>query len=142
MQKSCPISLRKVDERQVRANSILVFIFCLSIIFYDIEFLLWLLLFDFIAKSVDVSFSPLSLAIKRVFLIFDFPKKEIDYAPKKFAAGVGVAIVLCAILFKYSGFESVYIAFIAVVSFCALLESLFAYCVGCKVYEILISLKR
>jgi hypothetical protein len=58
--------------------------------------------------------------------------------PKRFAQGIGAAFTVAALVAAF-GFDAVTLArvLVAMVAAAALLESAFAYCVGCKVFAVL-----
>lgn len=142
MLKSCPISQTKIDENAARINSLVVALFCAVIYVFEIQFLSVALLFDFAAKSVNPSFSPLSRGSSWVLRLTGMKRVEIDYAPKRFAAFVGAVLFGFVLLFWYFNLSLLFAATLFVIAACALLEGAFSYCAGCRIYEALISLKR
>jgi len=139
---SCPISLQKVDENSVRLNSIFVAFLSLVAIFFDLYFLLAVLMVDFVIKSVNPLFSPFSRVANMVIRFFGVKNVQIDYAPKRFAAFVAATLFALSLFFWYFDLPGVSLAILVIIVVCALLEGILSYCVGCKVYNIFSALKR
>jgi hypothetical protein len=57
--------------------------------------------------------------------------------PKRFAQGIGAALSTAALLAWMGGLDGLALAFVAMIGVAALLESVFAFCLGCKVFALL-----
>lgn len=87
----------------------------------------------FIRAFTPLQYSPFSWSACRIVRLSKLPQKQIDKAPKIFAARVGFLFALATVVF-YFVFPTVsLIVGLALMSF-ALLESVFDFCVGCVVY--------
>ena len=139
---SCPISSIKVDESAVRINSLLVAIGSMTAILSESGLIAMMFLVDFGLKCVNPAASPLSLVSKFLAKTVKAPRMLVDYAPKRFAASIGVLLFAASIFSLSLGLATLFTALLFVVMFCAILEGAFAYCVGCKVYALFISLRR
>lgn len=142
MLQSCPISGVKVDESAVRINSFLVVIGTMVAIFFESGVIAGLFFVDFLVKCANPTLAPLSVFSGFLARSFGVKKKFVDYAPKRFAAFIGALLFGAALFALFSGQSSIFCALLTIVVFCAVLESAFAYCVGCKVYAVFTSLRR
>jgi len=84
--------------------------------------------------------SPLGFLAQRVIAPRLGPPKPVAGPPKRFAQGMGAvmstaALVLALILGDHAAADAVLIAFVAAAG----LESIFGYCLGCKVFGVLIA---
>ena len=142
MLQSCPISGVKVDENAVRINSFLVVVGAMAALFFESGILVAVFFADFLVKCANPTIAPLSVLSGFLARSFRANKKLVDYAPKRFAASIGALLFAAALIALFLGQSSIFGAILLIVVFCAFLEGAFAYCVGCKVYAILISLRR
>jgi len=132
---SCPISTRRVDAHMVRAISFQVALFAVILLFTQERFFALVLLFDFTVRTLRLSkVSPFHLIAMFVLTGWGIAPKLCDESPKRFALYMGLAIsLLLAILFA-SGFTTVATFITVILLVCALLETLFDFCIGCKLY--------
>ncbi len=142
MSASCPISNRKIDENSARLNSVLVAVICSLTLIFEFYALSLFLFVDFGIKSLDPKYSPLSKSSSLLLRLFGVSKKEIDYAPKRFAAFLGSFLFGCSFALRYFGFYEASAVVLGAIIVCAVLEATISYCVGCKIYEVIISLRR
>jgi hypothetical protein len=142
MSASCPISNRKIDENSARLNSVLVAIICSSALLFELYALSLLLFVDFGIKSLDQKYSPLSKGSSFFLRLLGVSKKEIDYAPKRFAAFLGSFLFGCSFTLWYFGLYEASAVVPGAIILCAVLEATISYCVGCKIYDAIISLGR
>jgi hypothetical protein len=132
---SCPISLRRVDANMVRAISFQVALFAVILLFTQESFFALVLLFDFTVRTLRLSkFSPFHLIAKFILTGWGIAPKLCDESPKRFALymGLGISLVL-AVLFA-AGLTTVATFISIILLVCALLETLFDFCIGCKIY--------
>jgi hypothetical protein len=54
--------------------------------------------------------------------------------PKRFAQAIGAIVTVGAVVFLALGHDAVTQALLVVIIVAAVLESVFAYCIGCKVF--------
>jgi len=100
---------------------------------------LWLtvpLAAGFLARvATGPTLSPLGQLATRVIAPRLGAARPVPGPPKRFAQGVGAVFSLAAAV-AYLGFGSApaAIAFVALIAVAATLESVFAYCIGCKVF--------
>jgi hypothetical protein len=103
----------------------------------------WLLPFmayGFIARVASgPTLSPWGQIVTRVIVPrLPFKAKLIPGPPKRFAQGMGVAFTVpAAILWLGFGLELPALILVALLAVAAILESVFAICLGCRVFDVL-----
>ena len=132
---SCPISTRRVDAHIVRAISFQVALFSVIVLFTQEIFFALVLLFDFTMRALRLSnFSPFHIVSKFILTGWGIAPKLCDESPKRFALYLGLSISLLLSILFIAGLTNI-ATFIAVILFvCALLEIVFDFCIGCKLY--------
>ena len=141
MKNICPISSIMIDENAARLVGFFVLILLLIGIWYPVIYIF--IFAEFILKSIKFRYSSLSwLAKKILHKILKIKIKPTGAAPKRFAARLGLVfstLILIALFFELQLFF--YIILVMFI-FAAFLETFFNYCLGCKIYSILIHLKK
>jgi hypothetical protein len=66
--------------------------------------------------------------------------KLVPGSPKRFAQGVGAAVTLAATTFLATGHPGLTQALLGLIIIAAALELIFAYCIGCKIFAVLVRL--
>lgn len=137
---TCPVSEYRVDENATRVGAFLVIVIAVAALYTGVYWLSILLAVDFAIRAFtdEGTFSPIKQVAKLVATQLNLPKKPIDAAPKKFAAGVGFVFALSIAVAQFFLFTNTAYAIGGVLLVCAVLESFFAYCVGCVVYTYLV----
>lgn len=134
---SFPNPVNEVSARLVAAGVVLLTI--ATIVFVQ-PVLLVLLAYGFVARVLTgPTLSPLGQFVTRVLTPnLPFPPKYVAGPPKRFAQGIGAALSLGAVI-AYFGFGQTTIALVLVgfITVAATLESVFALCLGCKVFAVL-----
>ena len=129
-----------INESVARTVAAGVVIMAAATIIFSQEWIMFALLYGFIARvAAGPRISPLAqLSLKVVIPVLKLPYRPIAGPPKRFAAAIGVAFSLTAIILHY-GFGLTGISYIVLggLIFAAGLESVFGYCLGCKVFSIL-----
>jgi len=103
----------------------------------------WLLIplaYGFLARvATGPTLSPLGQLVTRVVTPrLDVPVKEVPGPPKRFAQGIGAVLsVTASVLYFAFGLAAAADALIALLLIAATLESVFAYCLGCKAFALL-----
>lgn len=135
----CPIDGNKVNEPTVRTVAALVTIIAIAGIATQSLIPFAFLAYDFFVRGFSNREGSLLrwLAIKIVDA-FDFAPRLIDGAPKRFAAKVGFVFSITLVILAFFHLWIAFYAVGAILLACAILESAFAYCVGCEVYALLI----
>ncbi|HFQ60850.1 MAG TPA: DUF4395 domain-containing protein [Epsilonproteobacteria bacterium] len=132
---SCPISTRRVDANMVRIISFQVALFSVVLLFTQESLFAAVLLFDFTMRTLRLAnFSPFHTIGKFILTGWGIAPKLCDESPKRFALYMGLSISLLLAVLFVAGLTKI-ATFIAVILFvCALLETLFDFCIGCKIY--------
>jgi hypothetical protein len=135
----CPVSDSKTDENVTRIAAVITATITVAALVANSYIILFLLAADFAVRS----FTPgtgsllkiLSGQIAGMFNIRN--KKHTDAAPKKFAALLGMTFSLLAGLFLVVQLPVAALITASILVFCAFLEGIFGYCLGCLVYSFL-----
>lgn len=143
MSQSCPISNRQINGNLVRVYSIQVVILGILLLITSMPIFALILLYDFSIRALRIPrLSPIHLIGKFVVQSLSIKPEMTDEAPKRFALFIGLLFSLLISLSYVKGFYLFGETVAGILLFCALLEGLFNYCVGCKVYQFLQLLKK
>ncbi|MEA2048559.1 MAG: DUF4395 domain-containing protein [Campylobacterota bacterium] len=135
MSASCPISTRRVDSNMVRVISFQVAFFTVILFMTQESFFAMVLLFDFFMRTIRKStFSPFQIIGQFVLKGWGVAPKLCDESPKRFALYLGLIISLFLVLFYIAGLNTLATSITIILFICALLETLFDFCIGCKIY--------
>jgi len=143
MALSCPISNRRINGNLVRIYSIQVVILGILLLITSMPIFALILLYDFSIRAMRIPhLSPIHLIGKFIVQALNIKPEMTNEAPKRFAMFIGLFFSLLLSI-SYTGGFLLFGAIIAnILVLCALLEALFNYCVGCKVYQFLQLLKK
>ncbi|WP_175635695.1 DUF4395 domain-containing protein [Pedobacter ghigonis] len=142
MELSCPISAERINENVVRMIAFMVAIVATVCLIFGNYWAIVFLIFDFASRAfTSGKFSVLKYVAVSINQKLALPKQMKDLAPKKFAATLGFIFCLLITAIFLFDFPTLAMVFTAVMLVFALLESLFAICVGCYVYSFLQLLK-
>ncbi|KQM64560.1 hypothetical protein ASE74_11095 [Pedobacter sp. Leaf216] len=138
MELSCPISAERVNENVVRIIAFMVALIALACIAFSNYWAIVFLLIDFALRAFSSGkFSLLKIIALKISNVFSIPNKMKDLAPKKFAATLGFGFCLLITAVSLFDFYNSALIFTSIMIVFALLESLFAICVGCYIYSFL-----
>ena len=129
-----------INESVARAVAAGVVIMAVATIAFDQPWILFLIGYGFLARvAAGPRLSPLAQIVLKVAIpVLKLPYKPIAGPPKRFAAAIGVAFSLTAIVLNFGfGLTGVSYAVLGGLIFAAGLEAVFGYCLGCKVFSIL-----
>jgi len=132
------------NENAARAVSAGVVIMAAATIIFDQPWITLVLSYGYIARiAAGPRLSPLAILVSKVILPkLGIPNKPVAGPPKRFAATVGGAFsVAAAILSLGFGLHGAAYAVLGGLIFAAGLESIFGYCLGCKMFAILMKFK-
>lgn len=133
---NCPVSIVKIDENTIRVASFITIIFLFTGILLKSYLLLFLLAFDFGLRALTTGkYSFIKILSKYISANLGLSQKQIDSAPKKFAAGLGMVFSILIGIFLFSGNLLVAYSFGFLLGVCAFLEGAFGLCVGCHIYS-------
>ena len=137
---SFPNPVNEVSARLVAAGVVLLSVMTIAL---DQPWLILVLAYGFVARvATGPTLSPLgTLATKVLTPRLPFAPKYVAGPPKRFAQGIGASLSVGAAI-AYFGFGSKGVAYVLVglVFVAATLESVFALCLGCKAFAVLIRL--
>ncbi|MBA1420663.1 MAG: DUF4395 domain-containing protein [Epsilonproteobacteria bacterium] len=135
MAQVCPISTRRVDSNMVRVISFQVALFTIILLITKESAFAFVLLFDFLMRTLrKPQLSPFHLIAKFVLEGWGIAPKLCDESPKRFALYLGLVTSLFLVVFYAAGFTTFATAITIILLICALLETLFDFCIGCKIY--------
>ena len=137
MVQVCPISTKQVNENISRLNAGFTVLMISAYMISGMQFLLILTISDFILRNIyEGKHNPVikmnsfiaRIVVKKVHLI--------NAGPKIFAARVGLSLSILGLLLSFISFEAGVIP-LAILGFFSFLESVFGFCVACKLYPYL-----
>lgn len=138
MSPSCPISTRRVDANMARIISFQVALFTMIFLVSQESFFVFVILFDFFIRAVrQSSFSPFQIVGAFALKGWGIAPKLCDESPKRFALYLGLVTSLFVVVFFVAGFTTFATAIAVILLVCALLETLFDFCIGCKIYYVI-----
>jgi len=132
-----PNPVNEVSARLVAGG---VVILTVSTIVLRQPVLLIVLTYGFVARVVSgPALSPLGLFVTRVVTPrLPFAAKEVAGPPKRFAQGIGAMLSATALVLYFGfGLETAAFAVVGLITVAATLESVFAYCLGCRIFALL-----
>ena len=132
------VSTYYTDENVTRLIALQVIIIVLLVLFNHRIYLIYILISDFAIRAFTYLPSPLAFVAKTVSNLLGLKPQLIFGAPKKFAAAVGFVFSLAIAVFTVTEVNAAYIIGGILMLF-AFLEAAFKICVGCYVYNSLIS---
>jgi hypothetical protein len=137
---SFPNPVNEVSARLVAGGVVVLGVITLAA---DQRWLLLVLAYGFVARvATGPTLSPLGQLVTRVLTPrLPFAAKYVAGPPKRFAQGIGATLSVGAVIAAY-GFGSTVVAdaLVALIVVAATLESVFALCLGCKFFAVLIRL--
>ena len=137
---SFPNPVNEVSARLVAGG---VVVLGVATIAFDQPWLMLVLAYGFLARvATGPTLSPLGQFVTRVLTPrLPFEPKYVAGPPKRFAQGIGATLSVGAVL-AYYGFGSAGAAYalVGLIVVAATLESVFALCLGCKAFAVLIRL--
>lgn len=135
---SFPGPVNEVSARLVAAG---VVVLCILTLVLDQPWLMIPLAYGFVARVLTgPKLSPLGQLVTRVVTPrLPVEPKLVAGPPKRFAQGMGATMSTAAVVLNF-GFGAIGVAkvLVAMVLVAATLESVFAFCIGCKIFGLLI----
>lgn len=97
------------------------------------------LAYGFVARVLTgPTLSPLAQLVNRVVVPrFAVPVKPVPGPPKRFAQGIGAVLSVSGLAAHLGGLDTLAFVLVAAIGVAATLESVFAFCVGCKIFALL-----
>ena len=135
----CPISDKRVDEHITRINALLVVLLVSAGLLFNAVIFLAFLTIDFgIRAFSNARYSPVNYLSMQMVNALNLHKKEIDKAPKIFAARLGFLMSLTITVLMILQLTTASFIIGGVLIFFATLEFALAICMGCIMYTYLI----
>jgi len=135
-----PDPVNEVSARLVAAGVVLM---AIALLATGWHWLTLVLAYGFLARVLTgPTLSPLGQLVTRVITpALPVEPKYVPGPPKRFAQGIGATLTVSAAILTY-GFDEFGVAelLVAMVLIAATLESVFAYCLGCKIFNVLMRL--
>ncbi len=134
----CPISAQRISRHVVRLTGLMMAsMIALYLLTGNIAFIVVIVIDYFIRAFTNLPYSPFSWVAMQIARGFDWAPKQIDKAPKIFAARVGwlFAVATAVLYFIYPPASLIVGATLMIF---ALLESVLDFCVGCVVYTYIV----
>lgn len=135
----CPISSERVNEQVTRLSALLTIVIVIAGFAFNSFIIMAFLAADFYIRAfTKMKYSPLSFVGFWLSNTLNLPLKQIDKAPKIFAARMGFAMtVVFTVLFALQLTTSAAIVAGILVLFAGL-EFAVAFCAGCTIYTYLV----
>ncbi len=138
MELSCPVSAERVNENVVRIIAFIVALMAITCMVFANYWAIVFLTFDFALRAFTTGkLSPLKIIAIKISEGLSLSPKMKDLAPKKFAATLGFVFCLLITATFLFDFYTLALILTSIMTVFALLESLFAICVGCYIYSFL-----
>ena len=136
---SCPVSGERINENAARIAAGYTVIITAIAVLFQWHWIMAVIAADFALRAFTPgTWSPLRWLAKNTSRLLNLQSIPVDASPKKFAAGLGM--VFSASIF-FTGMMHLTIVQYTIASMlvgCAILESAFAFCLGCVIYTSLI----
>jgi hypothetical protein len=135
----CPISDERINEQVTRLTALLVILTVIVAFAFSSLLPMAFLAADFYIRAfTKMKFSPLSYLSFWLSNSLNLPAKQIDKAPKIFAARMGFAMTLAFALLFVVQLATASAVVAGVLVFFAGLEFALAFCAGCTIYTYLV----
>jgi hypothetical protein len=136
---ACPISTERISDQIPRVNALLAILLLILYVIIESWVIPAFLVFDFFARGyLNGKWSLLAKASVRISDWLPSKGKQIDKAPKIFAARLGFAFtvsILAAQILEFTLFAN---AISGMLILFAGLECVFNFCLGCWVYTLFV----
>jgi len=137
MQAVCPVTDKRINDKVARLNAMSTVVLVILFIFFHIWETLVILVIDFIIRGLfDSRYSPICQINKWVSGKLNMKGRMINAGPKIFAAQVGMVLSIVSLAFFIRDCNTICIVFALILGIFSFLESVFGYCVACKLYPL------
>jgi len=104
-------------------------------------FVLAALAYGFVARVLTgPTLSPLAQTVNRAIVpLLDVPVKPVPGPPKRFAQAIGAVLSVSGLAAHLGGFDTLAVVLVAAIGVAATLESVVAFCVGCRIFAVLMA---
>ena len=133
----------QVNQAMVRSNALLTIIITAAALVTGLWSLMALLAADFVVRGFfNPRLSPLSTLSSRLVSILPFTHKSIYFPPKQFAARVGMVFSTASALLLFAELPGTAVLVMGTLIVFASMECFLNICMGCIVYNGLLSMRR
>ena len=129
-----------VDEVSARLVAAAVVVMCAATLGFDQRWIILPLAYGFVARVLTgPTLSPLGQLVTRgIRPRLSLPAKQVPGPPKRFAQGIGAVVTGSAAIAHFAfGQTAVADLLLGLIVVAATLESVFAYCIGCRIFGLL-----
>ena len=135
---SCPVNGTRINEHVVRLIAAQVIILGATAWWFEQPLITLFLLIDFGFRAFDgARFSLLRQLAFGLTLLFKLTPKPTDAAPKQFAALLGLLVIATFLFSQLIDLPITALIIVSLLIVFATLESVFSFCVGCVMYQLL-----
>lgn len=135
----CPISEERVDEQVTRINALVgIILISVGLVFNSAICLVFLTMDFYIRAFSKARYSPINYISHQMANALNLNKKEIDKAPKIFAARIGFLMSLTITVLMILQLNTASFVIGGILAFFASLEFALAICMGCIMYTYLV----
>jgi hypothetical protein len=135
---SCPVSAVTVNENRVRITAGFIFLASFSYLLAPGWVIPPLLVADFFLRaSGRGKFSPLNIVSGWLVRLMKIGNIPIDQAPKRFAAGLGLALAGALLIADICRLSTTAFVITIVFALFSFLESALGFCAGCHIYSLM-----
>ena len=135
----CPISNEYINEHVTRLNALLGILLLVTGFVFNSVIFIAILTADFYTRAFsNAKYSPISYFSHKMVNALNLNKKEIDKAPKVFAARIGFLMSLTTTLLMLFQLNTAAVIVGGILIFFASLEFALAICMGCILYTYLV----
>lgn len=133
----------QVNQAMVRSNALLTIVITATAAVTGLWSIMALLAADFVVRGFfNPRLSPLSMLSSTLVSVLPFTHKSIYFPPKQFAARVGMVFAAVSALLLYGELAGTALLVMGTLIVFASLECFFNICMGCIVYNGLLSMRR
>jgi len=143
MAQSCPLSFQKTDETIARINSFFVVLLLIAFLFYKSNLILIYLALEYLIKlNLASNYSLMNTLAIFIRNKMNLKSEFVDSGAKHLAMQFGFIFSIMLIVLNLIQINILFYPIFVIYLSCAVLELLFNYCVGCKIYYIYQSIKQ
>ena len=136
---SCPVSVVRINENVARTAAFYIIAVATAGVWLNSYIIILLLAADFALRAfTNGNASPIKILSKQTAKFLNIPEKMVDAAPKKFAAGMGLAFCAAIAGLLLANLFTAALVMAGMLLFCALLEGAAGICLGCIVYSFIV----
>lgn len=142
MKITCPIAFKQVNARAVQINAALAVLLMLLFFFTPYKWIIVVLSIDFFVRGfLNSSYSFFNAVSGTIVRIFKIQPIKVNAGPKIFAARIGFIFCCIIAVSHLLNYRAISLIIGSVFVFFAVLETIFRFCVACKIYPFVYRMK-